>query len=73
MTPDQQSAYDAVIGMAQRVAARIAELPHEQRASATTAAQETIMENVTEYGITDPGLINIFNVGIALVLRDEET
>jgi hypothetical protein len=73
MTPEQQTAYDAVLGTAHRVAAQIAELPHHQRATAIKVAQDTIMENVTDYGITDPGLLNIFNVGIALVLRDEET
>lgn len=72
MTPEQQAAYDAILGMAHRVAARIAELPQDQRATAIKVAQETIMENVTEYGITDPDLLNIFHVGIALVLREEE-
>jgi hypothetical protein len=70
MTPEQQAAYDAILGMAQRVTVRIAALPPDQQAAAVKVARETIMENVTLHGITDPDVVNIFAVGVALALRD---
>jgi hypothetical protein len=73
MTPEQQESYNAILGMARRVAAHIEELPLDQRAVAVKAAQQTMMESVTEHGITDPDLVNIFAVGIALVLHEEQS
>jgi hypothetical protein len=69
VTPEQQESYDAILGMAHRVADRIAKLPRSQRAGAASVAQATIMESVANYGITDPELESMFAVGIALALH----
>ena len=71
MTPEQQESYDAILGMAHRVAERIAKLPRSQRAGATTVAQATIMESVANHGITDQELVSMFAVAIALALHED--
>ena len=57
--------------MAHRVAEQISKLPRSQRAGATTVAQTTIMESVANHGITDPELISMFAVAIALALHED--
>jgi hypothetical protein len=70
MTPQQKASYDAILGMAHRVAVRIAGLPQDQREGAIKMARNTIMECAPEYGITDPKLIEICSEGVAVVLRE---
>jgi hypothetical protein len=72
VTPGQQETYDAILGMAHRVAERIAKLPRSQRAGATTVAQATIMESVANHGITEPELVSMFAVAIALALHESD-
>jgi hypothetical protein len=73
MTSEQQESYDSILGMAHRVAERIGKLPRSQRAGAVVIAQRTIMESVAEHGVTDPELVSMFAVGIALALHEGDT
>jgi hypothetical protein len=72
MTPEQKINYDRVIGMAQRVAMKIAELPKEHREAAILIAKKTLLETFAEYGITDPKFAEVCSEGIAAVLREIE-
>ncbi|MET4490679.1 hypothetical protein [Bradyrhizobium sp. LA7.1] len=73
MTPEQKAAYDAIIGMAHRVAMKIAELPREQRATAVGRARELLLQTASEHGdVSDPKLLVLCADGIAVVLREIE-
>jgi hypothetical protein len=44
----------------------------EQRVGATTVAQTTITESVANHGITEPELVSMFAVAIALALHESD-
>ena len=67
MTPDQKAAYEALTGLVQRTAMKIAELPKDQRDAALQTAHNTIAQSITE-----PDLVEICTEGIAAVLREIE-
>jgi len=66
MTPDQQFAFDSIVGFVHRAAMEIAELPKEEHAAALQVVRRSMTEML---GIADPELIDICSEGVAAVLE----
>ena len=72
MTPDQKAAYEAITGLIRRTAMEIAELPKDQRGAALQLARNSIAQSISDQGLAEPKLVEVWADGIAADLRETE-
>jgi hypothetical protein len=72
LSPEQRAAFDAIMGLAQRVAMHITTMPKEEWADAIKIARNTMEEAALEAGITDKGFVDLCAQGVQVMVSELE-
>jgi hypothetical protein len=72
LSPEQRAAFDAIMGLAQRVAMHITTMPKEEWADAIKIARNTMEEAALEAGITDKGFVDLCAQGVQVMAQNSK-